>query len=644
SYTDQRTAHLADLRETLFTELKSRTKETDLSVPVRQGDFWYYSRTVEGRQYAIHCRVPAGEEIVPPPVPADGSALPGEQVLLDENELAGNGDFFALGAFDVSPDGTLLAYSTDYAGDERFTLRIKNLSTGEILPDEVPNTHYGTAWSAGGDVLFYLTVDDAWRPHRVWRHTLGSTGDDAVVYEEDDERFWVGVSLTRSEKYIVIDLHSKVTSEIRYLRSDDPTGELTVFGAGRREGVELQIDHQGDRFIVLHNDNAENFALGWTPIEDTSQLHELLAHRADTRLLDVSAFADHLVVYYRRDGLTGLRILPSTGAPRDITFPEPVYSVGPAGNPQYETGTYRLSYTSLATPDSMYAYVIDTGDMHLLKQRPVLGDFDPERYEQHREWASAPDGTKVPISIMCRKGTPRDGSSPLSLYGYGSYEASMDPWFSIARLSLVDRGFVFAIAHVRGGGELGRHWYDNGKLLTKMNTFTDFIACAKHLTQTGWSTPERTIARGGSAGGLLMGAIANMAPEAFGGIVAQVPFVDPLNTILDPSMPLTVTEWEEWGNPLADPRVYEYMKSYSPYENVTDVKYPAILVTAGLNDPRVGFHEAAKWVARLRAQDKGGLILLKTEMGAGHMGPSGRYDAWREEAFINAWTIDVAES
>ncbi|MEV6523253.1 S9 family peptidase [Longispora sp. NPDC051575] len=640
AFAEQATAHLAGLRETLFTELKTRTQETDLSVPTRQGDFWYYSRTVEGKQYGIHCRVPVSGDAVPQVSP-DGAPLPGEQVVLDENELAGDKDFFSLGTYDPSPDGTLLAFSTDYSGDERYTMRVKNLVTGEVLPDEIPNTFHGSAWSRAGDVLFYLTVDEAWRPHQVWRHTLGSTEPDVLVHHETDEKFWVSVGLTRSADYLVIDIGSKITSELRFVSSDDPTGGFAVFGAGRVEGVEVQIDHQGDRFWVLHNHDAENFVLGWTPVDDTNQFHEVIGHREDTRLLDVQAFADHAVVHFRRDGLTGLRVLPNDGEPRELTFPEPVYDVSPTGNAHYPASTFRLAYTSLATPDSVYDYTIATGELTLLKRRPVLGDFDPERYEQFREWATAPDGTRVPISIMTLKGTPRDGSAPLSLYGYGSYETSIDPWFSIARLSLVDRGVTFAIAHVRGGGEMGRHWYDDGKLLHKKNTFTDFVACARHLAAAGWTSPERTVARGASAGGLLMGAIANIAPEAFGGIVAQVPFVDALNTILDPSMPLTVVEWDEWGNPLADPEVYAYMKSYSPYENVTAQEYPALLVMAGLNDPRVGVHEAAKWVARLRVVGRGGPVLLKTEMGAGHMGPSGRYDVWKEESYVNAWLLDV---
>jgi oligopeptidase B len=640
-YTAARTADQAELRETVFNEIKSRTKETDLSVPARKGGFWYYTRTVEGQQYSIHCRraVAAGE--VDPPSTADGGPLAGEEVLLDGNSEAGDSEFFALGTFNVSPDGTLLAYSVDRAGDERFTLRIKDLRTGELLPDEVANVFYGSAWSVDGSTLFYLTVDDAWRPDRVWRHTVGSPpADDVVIFTEPDERFWVGVGLTRSERYILIEARSKVTSEVSVIPATAPT-EGPRLVAARRPGVEYEVedDPRGDRFLILHNDGAEDFALAVASTATPGEWQELIPHSPGTRLLDTDAFAGHIVVSLRRDGLTGLRVLPADGTAFDIAFPEPIYTAGLDTNPEYDTGSIRLHYASLVTPDSVYDYDLATRRMVLRKQKPVLGGYDPAAYEQHRAWAEAPDGTAVPMSIVCRRGTPRDGSAPAVLYGYGAYEASMDPWFSIPRLSLVDRGFVYAVAHVRGGGELGRAWYENGKLLHKRNTFDDFVACAEHLVAAGWTVPARLVARGGSAGGLLMGAVANQAPGAFAGIVAQVPFVDTLNTILDPTLPLTVIEWEEWGNPLESAEAYAYIKSYSPYENVGDRAYPAILAMGSLNDTRVLFHEPAKWIARLRAVAPAGAYLLKTEMGAGHGGPSGRYDAWREEAFLTAWTI-----
>ncbi|MFD2763822.1 S9 family peptidase [Micromonospora eburnea] len=646
AYTEARTAHLEGLRAELFEETRRRTQETDLSVPTRKDGYWYYTRTVEGQQYGVHCRRAVRDGETTPPISADGAPLDGEEVLLDGNQLAEGHDFFALGAFDVSPDGRWLAYSTDFAGDERFTLRIKDLGSGEVLPDEIPDTFYGTAWSTDASTLFYVTVDDAWRPNRVWRHAVGTpSSEDVVVHQEDDERFWVGVELTRSERFVVIDIHSKITSEVRVIPAANPTGEPAII-APRRQGVEYSVEHHGHRFLILHNDGAEDFALAFTPADAPGDWTPLIEHSPGTRLEAVDAFENHLVVSLRGNGLTGLRVLPIGGGdPYDIGFPEPIYSVGLDANPEYRTNEVRLRYTSLVTPDSIYDYDLVTRQMVLRKQKPVRPGpdgraYDPTDYEQHREWALADDGTRVPISLVCRKDTPRDGSAPCVIYGYGSYEASMDPWFSIARLSLLDRGVIFAVAHIRGGGELGRRWYDQGKLLAKRNTFTDFVACARHLVKAGWTAGDRLVARGASAGGLLMGAVANLAPDAFAGIVAQVPFVDALTSILDPSLPLTVTEWEEWGNPLDDPEVYAYMKSYTPYENVAPVDYPAILAVTSLNDTRVLYHEPAKWIARLRAVAPQGDYLLKTEMGAGHGGPSGRYDAWREEAFINAWILD----
>jgi oligopeptidase B len=668
AYTAAMTAGQAGLRETVFGEIKGRTKETDLSVPARKGAWWYYTRTVEGKQYPLNCRCAAAPgQSAPPPV--DGGALPGEQVLLDCNELAGDAAFFSLGAFSVSPDGRMLAYSTDFSGGERYTLRVKDLVTGETAADEIPDTHYGCAWSSGGSALFYTTADAAWRPFRVWRHLIGtSAADDVIVLEEGDERYWVGVGLTRSERYLRITAASKLTSEVWLLDATEPTAQPRVV-LPRRQGVEYSVEHQAGpggpgaagRLLILHNDGALNFELsavllppagggpaaGTAPLAGPAGLVPVIPHSDDTRLLGVDAFAGHLVVHSRRDGLTRLRIIGVGGSEREISFPEPLYQVFPSANPEYGSRVYRLHYTSLATPDSVYDADLDTGELTLLKRKPVLplpgeAGYDPGDYEQHREWATAGDGTRVPISLICRKGIPRDGSAPCVLYGYGSYEMSSDPYFSISRLSLLDRGFVYAVAHVRGGGEMGRRWYDDGKMLRKTNTFTDFVACAEHLVSRGWTSPRRLIARGGSAGGLLMGVAANLAPQAFGGIVAHVPFVDSLSTILDPSLPLTVTEWEEWGNPLDDQQVYAYMKAYSPYENVSDRTYPPILAITSLNDTRVLYHEPAKWIARLRATAQGGPFLLKTEMVAGHGGRSGRYDAWHEEAFVLAWIVTTA--
>jgi len=652
AYMSAMTEGLADLRTTIFGEIKARTQETDLSVPARKNGWWRYARTVEGQQYAIHCRrrVLDGETV--PPVPQDGKPLEGEEVLLDGNELAAGHEFFSLGALAVSPDEALLAYSTDFSGDERFTLQVKDLASGRTLPDEIPNTHYGCAWSLDGTALFYVTVDDAWRPYRVWRHRVGTpASDDVVVFEEADERFWLGVRLTRNERYLQIHTASKLTSETWLLDAATPEASCTVV-APRRQGVEYDVEVAGDKLLILHNDGgAENFELATAPLPgagDPAAWTPLIPHRADTRLLSVDAFTDFLVVYSRRDGLTRLSVMPAAGgAEREIDFAEPIYTVGPGSNLEFTQATYRLGYNSMVTPGTVYDCDLATGELTLLKQQPVLPSpdgraFASADYEQHREWALAPDGTRVPISLVCRKGTPRDGSAPCLLYGYGSYEISIDPRFAIPQLSLLDRGFVYAIAHVRGGGEMGRPWYEHGKMLEKKNTFTDFVACAEHLAAAGWTSAGRLIARGASAGGLLMGAVVNLAPETFAGIVAQVPFVDALNSILDPSLPLTVTEWEEWGDPLHDPEVYAYMKSYTPYENVAARQYPAIFALTSLNDTRVLYHEPAKWTARLRAVASGGPFLLKTEMEAGHGGRSGRYDSWREEALVLAWIVTTA--
>ncbi|MGW0043727.1 S9 family peptidase [Rhodococcus sp. NPDC003348] len=654
AHTEAQTEHLAPLRESIFGEIKSRTQETDLSVPSRMGQWWYYARSFEGKQYGVHCRCPiAGPDDWTPPVLSADTDIEGEQVLLDGNELAEGHDFFALGAMSVTLDGTLLAYSVDTAGDERYLLRFKNLDTGELLADEIPGTAPGATWSMDNRHVFYLTVDDAWRPDTVWRHELGTPQSaDVRVFHEPDERYWVGFGSTRSEKYLTVWLGSKITSEIWYLESANPEGEFTVV-LPREEGVEYAVEHAvvggQDRFLILHNGivdgvKAENFTLVDAPVADPTEQRTLIAHRADVRLEDVDAFAGHLVVSYRREALTRLAVWPLTdsgyGDLRELEFGEELYSVGAGSNPEWESPLLRMGYTSFITPSRVYDYEIATGTLLLRKEQPVLGGYDPADYEQHRDWATAEDGTRVPISLVRRRGG--DDPAPLLLYGYGSYEASTDPGFSVARLSLLDRGVVFAVAHVRGGGEMGRHWYDNGKMLSKKNTFTDFVACARHLVDTGRTTPQQMVADGGSAGGLLVGAVANLAPELFAGILANVPFVDPLTSILDPSLPLTVIEWDEWGNPLADKDVYDYMRSYSPYENVGAHDYPAILAITSINDTRVLYVEPAKWVAQLRATKTGDSpLLLKTEMSAGHGGVSGRYEKWREVAFEYAWVLDT---
>jgi oligopeptidase B len=654
AYAAQETAPLEDLRQAIFDEIKTRTLETDLSVPTRRGSWWYYGRTVEGKQYGIQCRCPVADDAdwTPPVLDAE-TDIAGEEVLLDSNVEAEGHEFFSLGAFDVSADGQLLAYSTDTVGDERYILRFKDLRTGELLPDEVPNTFYGGTWSLDGSTFFYLTVNDAWRPHRVWRHRLGTpASDDEIVYEETDDRFWVSIDLTRSRKYLVLSLGSKITSEVRVLDADDPEGEFRVV-APRRTGVEYSIEHAvvtgDDRFLILHNADAENFELAEAPVDEPGPEHwrPVVPHRYDTRLESVGAFAGHLVLSFRRDALSRLAVIPldasGYGKPREVEFDEELFTCGPAGNPGWDQPLFRLAYGSFLTPSTVYDLDVASGELMLRKRQPVLGGYDPADYEQHREWATAPDGTQIPVSVVCRKGMVRDGSAPALLYGYGSYELSIDPAFSVSRLSLLDRGMVFAVGHIRGGGEMGRAWYDNGKTLSKVNTFTDFVACARHLAERRWTSSDRLIAHGGSAGGLLVGAAANLAPDAFAGMLAVVPFVDTLTTILDPSLPLTVIEWDEWGDPLHDPEVYAYMKSYSPYENVTEQEYPAILAMTSLNDTRVLYVEPAKWVARLRATKSGEApLLLKTEMSAGHGGVSGRYEHWKETAYLYAWALDVA--
>jgi oligopeptidase B len=642
AYTQERVAHLEPLRESLFQEMKARTQETDLSLPNRKGGYWYYTRTVEGLQYGIHCRVPlTGDE---PPRTEGGKPLDGEEILLDGNEIAEGHDFFSLGTFDVSPDGQWLAYSTDYLGNERFTLRIKNLATGETLPDQVDEVAHGSAWSLDASVIFYATVDDAWRSDKAWRHVVGTpSSEDVMIYHEPDAEFDVVFGLTRSERFLIVGSSATLTTEYWFVPADAPLSAPVVI-APRRHGVDYSVEHHGHRFLITHNDQAEDFAIAYTSVDDPGEWTPLVEHQPGTRILGVDAFAGHLVVSLRKDGLSGLRVMPlQGGGDYDVTFPEPIYTVDVATNLEFDTPTFRLSYSSLVTPDSIYDCDFATGNLTLRKQRPVLPDpsgapFDPSEYEQVRDWALADDGARVPLSIVRRRDTPADGSAPTLLYGYGSYEHSIDPQFSIARLSLLDRGVIFAIAHVRGGGEMGRQWYLNGKLTSKKNTFTDFIACARHVVSSGLT--NRVVAHGRSAGGLLMGAIANMAPDAFAGIAAGVPFVDALTTILDPSLPLTAGEWDEWGNPIKSAEIYEYMKSYSPYENVASRDYPPILAYTTLHDTRVRYVEPAKWVAKIRAAAPDADVLLKCEMGGGHAGPSGRYDAWKDDAFINAWILD----
>ena len=638
TYADAVMEPLRPLQEKLYAEIVSRIQETDLSVPVPYGPFLYYSRSVEGLQYPIHCRraaTPDGAE--------DGSP---EQILIDENVLAEGEEYCALGAAEVSPDHRLLAWSLDTEGDEDHVLRIRDLDTGRDHPEEIPDTSYGVAWASDNLTVFYTTLDESRRPWRVWRHRLGTDpAEDALVHQEDDDRFFCGVERTRSGGFLVIDLRSAVTSETLVLRADDPEGEFTVVEP-RRQGVEYGLDHHGDRFFILSNDGAPNFRLVEAPVDDPrpENWRELLPHSPHVKLEGIAAFAGHLVVLERAEAVRRLRVIDlDSGDQHVIEQPEAVCRVGmpEEDNPEFDRSTLRYTYTSLVTPQSIFDYDLDSRERTLLKQEPVLGGYDPGLYETQRLWATAPDGTRVPISLVARKGTPTDGSAPCVLYGYGSYEASSDPRFSSLRLSLLERGFVWAIGHIRGGGEMGRAWYEAGKLHHKANTFGDFIACAEHLVDAGWTSAERLAILGGSAGGLLVGAVLNLRPDLFRAAIAEVPFVDVVSTISDPTLPLSVIEWEEWGNP-ADPEFYATMKSYSPYDNVRAARYPDLFVTAGLNDPRVSYWEPAKWVAKLRATaEPGSRLVLRTEMGAGHGGPSGRYDAWRKEAEIFAFLLEA---
>ncbi|WP_422389022.1 S9 family peptidase [Janibacter alittae] len=655
AYAEASTEHLAPLRRRLFDEIKERTLETDLSVPVASGQWWYYARTVEGQQYAIHCRAPLTDaRAVPELDPSE--PLPGEVVLLDGNALADGHEFFSLGGLEVSHDHSRLAYAVDVTGDERFDVRVVDIASGDLLDEAVTGAGYGLAFSREGDHLFHVGVDDAWRPHEVWRHEVGTAReDDVLVHREEDERFWMGLGTSRDDRWIVLALGSKTTSEMHLIDAADPTAPARCV-APRREGIEYDVEPAADHLLIVHNERQPEGDLAWAPLDATSrdQWQPLLQRAEDERFIGVDAFDDFAVLSLRAGGLPALRILPrgvrsapfaasDYGSPVDVSFDDELHSV--ALGPVAEMGTDRIRviHESWVSPRSVLDVVVATGERVVLKRQRVLGGIDPADYEQQRTWATAPDGTQVPVSLVMRRGTRADGTNPGLLYGYGSYEMSFDPYFSIARLSLLDRGVVYAVAHVRGGGELGRHWYDDGKMLAKKNTFTDFVAAAEHLHESGWVARDRLAAEGGSAGGLLVGAATNVAPDRFAAVLAAVPFVDTLTTILRPDLPLTVQEWEEWGDPLHDPEVYAYMRSYTPYENVAAVPYPAILATTSLHDTRVYFTEPAKWTARLRAvtdHDADRPILLRTEMSAGHGGRSGRYDAWEQTAWEWAWLLD----
>jgi len=653
AYTEAVTAPLAELRQEIYGDISARTKQTDLSVPefVRHpglGEFWYYARSTEGLDYPSYHRCPAqGRDSLPDP---SKGAPEGEQLLLDAQALAAGTDFFALGCFDVSPNGRLAAYSVDTTGDERYRLSFFDLITGQALPDEVAEVASGGCW-AGDEAFCYLTVDDAWRPDRLWRHRLGATGDDELLYTEDDERFWLGVDCSRDNRWVQLGAASKTSTETWLLDATDPASTLRSV-APRREDIEYDVEVAGDRLFVVHNDGAPDFALAQAPLTSTDPADwtTIWPGEPGVRLLGVVSYDKVLVQSLRRDGLQVVTLrhrdaAGDVGEEVAIAFEEPIYTVDVDGGDEADTDRIRLHYQSMVTPDEVIDYRIADGRRTVLRRRPVLdhpvhGAYRPTDYRQQRVWATAEDGTHIPISLVYRADTPLDGSAGCLLYGYGAYEISVSPSFSIARLSLLDRGYIYAVAHVRGGGELGRAWYTGGRLEAKENTFTDFISCARYLVSAGYTSTERLAAEGGSAGGLLIGAALNLAPDAFAAVHAAVPFVDALTTILDPELPLTVMEWEEWGDPLHDPQVYARMRRYSPYENVKAAQYPAVLVTTSLNDTRVEITEPAKWVAALR-HDSGSRrpILLKTEMVAGHGGSSGRYQAWRDAAFELAWLI-----
>lgn len=630
-YTEAVMQHTADFQEQLYQELLARIKETDLSVPEKMGDYYYYTRTEEGKQYPIYCR-------------KKGSLEAEEEILLDQNALADGHEYLEIGVYKISPNHQLLAYSTDTTGGESYTLCIKDLNTGQLLEDQIPDTYYSVEWANDNQTLFYTTLDAAKRPYKLYRHQLGSDpAADVLIYHETDESFFLDVSKTRSKAYLLMELENINTSEVHYLEADQPTGGFKVISP-RQSELEYSVEHHSDQFLIVTNVDAVNFKLMRAPINNPSRENweEVIPHRESVKLDSISAFQNHLVISEREGGLRKIRIRNlATSQEHTVDFPEPVYTVHQGRNPEFNTATLRFNYGSLVTPMSVFDYEMDERTRELKKQDEVLGGYDPSLYKSERIFAEAADGTPIPISLVYKKGLSKDGKNPLLLYGYGSYGINSDPYFSSNRLSLLDRGFGYAIAHVRGGEEMGRMWYENGKLLHKRNTFTDFIACAEHLIGENYTASDKLIIQGGSAGGLLMGAVTNMRPELFEIVIAKVPFVDVVNTMLDASIPLTVIEYDEWGNP-NEREFYDYIESYSPYDNVEAKEYPHILVTAGLNDPRVHYWEPAKWTAKLRALKTGdNRLLLRTEMGAGHAGPSGRYDYLKEIAFEYAFIFDL---
>lgn len=625
-------AHTSKLQEELFNEMKARIKEEDESVPTRIKNNYYYSKTVAGKQYHEYYRKIGSLDAEP-------------QLLLDCNQLAEGKDYFDLGAYRISPNQRFLAYSTDTNGSERYNLVVKDLETGELLSDELTDIASVT-WAADSKTLFYTIRDDAWRSYKVFRHTIGEKqSDDKEVYHEPDERFGVYSYLSKDERYVVISIGSQITSEYRLIPANDPSAQPKVFAA-RKQGVEYDIAPHGDKFFIRTNlDGAVNFRLMETPAGNTDwkSWKEVIPHNPNVKIEWFDEFKDYLAIAIRENGLRKINILKLADKSSDyIAMPDASYYLGMRSNPNFDDTRMEYVYTSMTRPSTTYEYDMVTKQQTILKQTELGVPYNPDDYQSERIFATASDGAQIPISIVYKKGLVKNGHNPTLLYGYGSYGASMDASFSSSRLSLLNRGFVYAIAHIRGGSDMGEQWYLDGKLMKKKNTFTDFIACAEKLITDKYTDAEHLGAMGASAGGLLMGAITNMRPDLFKAVIADVPFVDVMNTMCDPTLPLTVGEYEEWGNPVEDREAYEYMKSYSPYDNVTPREYPSILATAGFNDPRVSYWEPAKWVQKIRENNLGNsTVILFTDMGAGHGGASGRYDYLKEVALDYAFLIDL---
>ena len=602
----------------VFAEIKSRVVETDMSVPVRHGDWWYVSQTQEGLAYPVHCR-------------GRSAATATESVLLDENLEAGDNDYFSVGVFEIDRTHSFAAWSRDIDGSERYEMLVRNLATGTDLDDRLQGTSYaGAAFSSDAAHLFYVLNDEAMRPFRVMRHRMGTPqSTDVEVYIEPDERFFVGVGLTRSGRFIMIESASRTSSECMVIDAANPLDDPRLVRP-RAADVEYSIDDWGDRFVVLTNLDAMDFRIMTAPHDNPGEWTELEPHEAGRRITDVDAFEGFLAITEWKDAQPRIRLVHRDGRRSVVPVIDEPHDVDLDSNPEWATTMLRFAYQSMLTPPTVAELDVESGDVKVLK-RVETPNLDLGDYVSFREWAVADDGTRVPLDVMVRRDTPTDGTAPGVLYAYGSYEYSIPPRFSVSRFSMLDRGWLWAIAHPRGGGELGRRWYLEGRLLDKRNTFTDTIACAKHLEDRALVGRRKIAVYGGSAGGLLVGACLNISPESFGAAVAAVPFVDVVSTMSDPSLPLTVTEWEEWGDPRVEPWA-SYMLSYSPYDNVQQRDYPPLYVTAGLNDPRVGYHEPAKWVAKLRALDAPPVVYFRCEMGAGHGGPSGRYEHWRDEA------------